>query len=177
MVFVRSVSKKGWILMARCVVKSTKAKIEELLSNFKVDDSNHFQRAFEMIALAESVIDEFKGQDLRVNGLFKALQPYHDSFSSVDDKIFVHHCRELVKRFLKGNSLEPGTSAEVMLTLSNTSLIAPLNSDASIAYARIFDSIFGTKNEKLWGSESYKGAIAELIEESKMKLKRKERRV
>jgi len=160
--------------MARNVMKATNilSKFANLLAEIQYDDRNQLKRAFELIAIAEQVIDEYKGKHPEVNNLFSALRPESD-FGSMVDEVYEHHCHELIKRFIAGQKLEDGTDAEVMMVLSNTSIVAPLNLDGSLAYARIFDKIYGTKNEAGFGKESYAGAIDEMIGEMKRKLRKK----
>jgi len=101
-------------------------------------------------------------------------------FSSYSIELWRYHCRELLDRLGNPQSRkedrELGTIAEVMIGICEASLVQPLTTDATYAYAKIFKQVFGerTLNKLLEQSgtefyESYSGAVDELIDWARKK--------
>ncbi|RAS59474.1 hypothetical protein C8D87_11486 [Lentzea atacamensis] len=54
--------------------------------------------------------------------------------------VYRAHCRELLDRVVAGEDTRPGTAAEVICLLHNTSLISPLTSAATGLYMRMYQA-------------------------------------
>lgn len=105
-----------------------------------------------------------------LNTAFPALRPRRMFFGK-DMKVYRHHCKELIRRVLRGESLEPATEAEVMLALSAMSLEAPLQQDPAALYSRLFQRVFGDLDLKYDMQETYPGACDELLGKMRHKLR------
>lgn len=115
------------------------------------------------------VADEEFGKAGRPRGMWSVLYPPEAMQPLVDD-VYRAHCRELLARHKRGESLEPATDAEMLLALSDASLHAPFNNLGGAAYATIARRVLdkdgrGLFEETLRGlpSEPYKGAVDELL--------------
>jgi hypothetical protein len=143
-----------------------------------------FQNVFRRVAIAE---DEIKSaldrKDLkeearkRVDGVFLALRPGGPLTSGgCTEEVYRHHVRELLDRVIVGDDLDPGTDAEVLMMLSNTSLRAPLNAVGQGLYERLFVRVFrklpfkGGVREEPWP-----GACEDFLRACRAKLARDRR--
>lgn len=114
---------------------------------------------------------------------FMMLQP-DDYMSRLDNQIYRAHCRELIDRIGHGASkdtMELGTDAEALIAFSEASLAAPLTSDGTYAFLRLFRKVMGKdvfhgeglRDDEFIEHESYNGALDELISLAKRKCSRK----
>ena len=133
-------------------------------------------KTFDLIGIAEDEIRRAGGQRngsevaRRVWGTFKSLYP--GKLSKLDDRVYRHHCRELIGRSRRGESLRPGTEAEVLLMLSETSLRSPLNRQGIALYEVLFLAVFGSLPDNAKPTpEPWPGATKELLTIARMKLK------
>lgn len=125
-------------------------------------------------AVADQVIKDTsvrnKEEADKINAAFPVLRPRRMFFGK-DKKVYCHHCKELIRRVLRGESLEPATGAEVMLALSAMSLEAPLRQDPAALYSQLFQRMFGDLDLKYDVQETYPGACDELLSEMRRKLR------
>jgi hypothetical protein len=56
--------------------------------------------------------------------------------------VYEAHCREILERVVAGEDTRPGSAPEMILALSQTSMIAPLTSAATGLYLSLFTSTF-----------------------------------
>jgi hypothetical protein len=103
---------------------------------------------------------------------FFALKP-GDAFMGVDTRAYRHHVVELLGRYKAGTSLQPGTEAEVLLGLVETSRVAPLNQGGAALYHRLFRRVIGPEahDQVLEGMtaprERWDGQTDELLHEAR----------
>ena len=123
-----------------------------------------------------------------INGLFPALRPPDVFFQyPLDDRVYLAHAAELIERALRGDSLQPGTGAEVLLCLVVTSYRAPMNRDAAALYTQLFTDIMGfdwavgmvdhidnetveAKVRRMCRDESWAGATREMLIDARRKI-------
>lgn len=106
----------------------------------------------------------------RAEGMWSVLFP-PPSMQGVVEEVYRSHCRELIERHRRGESLEPGTRAEMLLALSEASLRAPFNSTGLSAYALLARRVLVNKEGKCIVEEDvrglprepYEGAVNELL--------------
>jgi len=132
---------------------------------------------FERIAIAEGQISAAKERDPanaeRYDASFMLLVPTDTILS---DRLYTHHCREILGRVAVGEDTRPGTNAEVLGALSMATNIAPPGRTLSLAYARLFEEIMPEHGELAdtltdsVGKEHYPGDVDELIETTRRKL-------
>lgn len=140
-------------------------------------------RTFKLMGVAEEEIAlakvKWPEEVETIHGAFKYLCP-PAGMSALVEEVYRHHCRELLARTAQGRSRRPGTVAEVMVALSETSLATPLTHDATVAYVQCFSQVFGRdpweEDEQEQPQPTYPGAVEEIIEDARRKLA-KERKV
>lgn len=76
-----------------------------------------------------------------INGAFRYLCP-PPGMTTLDERVYRAHARELVERCRNGAKLDDGTKAEVMVALSQMSLVAPPSAQYAALYERLFAEIF-----------------------------------
>lgn len=105
-------------------------------------------------------------------------------------ELYLAHCRELHRRWKRGEDLRPGTWAEIAALSMQASLRAPLNTLGSAVYAQAFlyvmrhridvsrpDMVTLMKEaEEMAAKEPYVGAIDEEVRELRKRLAVKERK-
>ena len=107
---------------------------------------------------------------------FCLLGPGQVPFRGCSDEAYRHHCRELLERAATGQDPRPATQAEVMLFLSEASLLAPLIGDASHLYNRLFCEVMPDGAALIAGKgyvppEAFSGSADELLAELQRKLR------
>lgn len=148
----------------------------EISTQVKEVLGNDIIAIFEFMEEAELVIDEMKKRyplyTQLIHDSFHALTPDHSLIIKHNKELYRHHCREIIERIVKGESLKAATKAEICVALCDMSLIASLNNDATLLYVRLMEEIFGQKFDgKCPVYESYKGAADELYIQFRRKLK------
>lgn len=133
-------------------------------------------KAFEMMAVAEEEISKAKEreplQSVRFDAAFRALCPRSHLFSSRHIDLYRWHVIELLDRVSRGEDLRPGTKAEVLGLLSETSLATPLSATAAVLMERLMDEVMPTASDFIWKDEwkdreEFPGATDELLAESR----------
>ena len=90
-------------------------------------------------------------------------------FTSLDERVYRAHARELVERVKRGERLEDGTKAEVMVLLSQQTLLAPPTQQYAALYEKLFAEIFGTSVEGEPAREPWPKASEELLADLRRK--------
>ena len=97
------------------------------------------------ISIAEDEIDKARerhGEEGRgrIWRSLTLLKPTHQKMST--EWVYRAHCRELLYRVAEGEDTRPGTRVEMLLGLSHVASIAPLKSDVSGLYLKLFAMAF-----------------------------------
>lgn len=151
--------------------RSTETNVMTSLRGLGIDDVlDATARVFESIEIAEQ--ETRKAQDAwperkdLLHGAFMLLKP-PDAFSGKDSRLYRHHCAELLGRVAKKTSITPNTKAEIMLILSELSLVTPIGHDYAVLYGELFGEIMGQNivGRDMVGTETYQGATAEILDE------------
>jgi hypothetical protein len=94
---------------------------------------------------------------------FRLLVPTHHLMQT--EFVYRSHCRELLERVAGGQDTRPGTSAEVAIACSQTSLVAPLTTSGTGLYLRAWAKAFPDRpitddaGERLAHHEALKGDV------------------
>lgn len=86
------------------------------------------------------------------------------------ERIYRTHVREIIERVIAGEDLRRGTWAEVLATLSEASLEAPLNQTGLAAMVQAFGKVYSDSRLATPVMEPYPGAAAELVGKLRVKL-------
>lgn len=140
--------------------------------------------AFEKIGWAEDEIRAAQRRHPHARDLlfhsFALLCQTHELMSK--ERVFRSHCRELLDRVAAGGDTRPGTTAEVIVSLSEASHLAPLTGTATGLYGRLWGQAFpGLANPWDEIGEHYEAlrgpAISDLDAEARRKLADPDRRI
>lgn len=133
--------------------------------------------AFRRMGIAEEEIDVAKKRWPRrrtvIHGAFRFLCASH--LGRFSDEVYRAHAREIIGRVMRGEDLKPGTDAEILVLLSEASLVAPLASDYAFAMSHVFHRVFpnaGADRFEHAGRESHRGALDEILAECRRKTAR-----
>ncbi len=88
-----------------------------------------------------------------INGVFQLACPSMVLHNKSDD-LYRHHVRELIDRVIAGDDTRPGTRAEVLASMVDTSLDSPLNRAGQAVYEHLFAELYGTAKLKELGLET-----------------------
>lgn len=144
--------------------------------------SNAIEECFQRMEIAEEAIQRFTDDHPErrdeINRAFGALcwqLPVR-----AHDRVFRAHVEELLQRVVDRASLEEATRAEVLMLLSEGSLIAPLGPQRAALFVTLFKEVWG-EAAPLGGevviNEPWKGASAELLDELRRKFRAKSRKL
>lgn len=113
---------------------------------------------------------------------FQALMP--GSLVVLDPRVYRQHVRELIDRVLDGLDLAPGTDAEILACLTQASLVAPPGQQAAALHERLFARVLPEQYGRIFAdpherptSEPWPGACAELANQLRRRLAKRERRI
>jgi hypothetical protein len=127
---------------------------------------------FDRMELADRLVRRAEQDhgELDFSPLFRALCPpavLHDK----SDALYLAHCAELVDRFTAGASLQPGTDAECLAIVSDTSLRAPLNTQFAAVADHLFQKLFPDAYQHVGSivQEPWFGAVAEVMTDLRRK--------
>jgi len=159
--------------------KENRKKFLSLYDLFPTEFSNLLSHTLMCFDIAEKEIENYQLEYPRHSGeLFDAFRFLMPSplFRKISKRVFRNHCRELLERIVLGKSTKLATKAEVLLSLSESSLDAPLRQNYAYLYYRLFKHIFGKKRTenmgiKKVGQELYKGEYKKLFKELQKKLR------
>ena len=111
--------------------------------------------------LMEVAEQELKGRDKP--GLFMLLVP-PTSMRGKDERVYRHHCRELITRFSTNQDPQLATKAEVLVALSDASLEAPPDAQHAALMDALFTEVMGRRvNFEVPIPEPWKGSNEELL--------------
>jgi len=127
---------------------STKNKLNELTSALQALDPDGrwgtISGVFDSMEICEDIIAkarrEYPDHDAALWNAFTLLRP-GTPLHSAPEPVYRAHCAEILDRVRKGLDTTLGTKAEIMMALSKTSLAHPLQHDASVLYAQLFQEI------------------------------------
>lgn len=140
------------------------------------------EECFQRMEIAEEAInrfaDDYPERRDEINRAFGSLcwqLPVRAS-----DRVFRAHVEELLQRVVDRASLEEATRAEVLMLLSEGSLIAPLGPQRAALFVALFEEVWG-EAPPLGGevviNEPWKGASNELLDELRRKFRARSRRL
>lgn len=129
--------------------------------------------AEEEIAAAKAIAPDGVTEK-RIDDAFRYLSP-SDLLQNKTLELYRAHAHEIIARVAAGEDLRPGTEAEVLAALCESSLAAPLNSIAALLYARLFRSVFPELKELHFeaayaGTSYYEMQADELLARTRRKL-------
>jgi hypothetical protein len=102
------------------------------------------------------------GNALWLNRCWDLLLPGVFAENHLAPDLYRDHCRELLARVAAGDhDLALGTRAEVIVVLSQTSLVAPPARDYAVLYSRLFEQVFPGRAPLIDG-ETHPGACDEI---------------
>jgi hypothetical protein len=133
---------------------------------------------FENMEIAEeeitAAIKRHKQKQQEINGAFGILWPTVFLKANGNKKLYRWHCKELLERVAAGDEdTRPGTKAEVISMISETSYKAPLTSEWGALYGQLFLEIFPEQKRKLFNNDTgwihgqWPTQLAELLQESR----------
>lgn len=101
---------------------------------------------FRLMAIAEEEIAAAKDraplQSHLIDGAFRMLCPRMALFGGRSPDLYRHHAREIIARVLAGEDTRPGTQAEVLCVLSESSMRSPLANSALALMEKLVEAIF-----------------------------------
>lgn len=133
------------------------------------------QSAFDQMGIAEremqAYTDQFPGCGDAINQTFVQLRWTLGTIAP--EAVYTVHVRELLNRVVEGHSLQPGTKAEVLMLLSEGSLVAPLGAQSAALYVELFDTFYpGAFEERpVTIHEPWAGSSNELLAQLRRKAK------
>lgn len=134
---------------------------------------------FEFTDIAEEVIKEmqekYPDKHKEIWNSFRHLLPSATLRGVPRPLLYRKHCEEIISRIVNGGNPNPGTRAEMLAALHQTSLQAPLNNDHAYVYQHLFKIVFPNKYVKLGLEvvdfyESYPGRANEIMSAMQRKL-------
>jgi len=129
-------------------------------------------QTFDLIDIAEEEIqkgiDKFPESRNEIWSMFLSLCP--TTLLCRHPTLYRSHCKELIERVGNKEFDNEPTSAELCFAFSEMSLKAPLKSDMVAAYYRCFREAFPESDIDMDVSESYPGAVDEIIQQIKRRL-------
>lgn len=133
------------------------------------------QTVFDQMAIAELEIKRytarFQGNRVDIQRAFVQLRWILNT--PVPEGVYRSHVRELLTRVVNDQSLMRGTKAEVLMLLSETSLVAPLGPRRAALYLMLFDELYPQQfdEQPVDIQEPWTGSSSELLEELRHKAK------
>jgi hypothetical protein len=137
--------------------------------------SDAVQSAFDQMAIAEremhTYTEQFPECGDAIDQSFVQLRWTLGTIAP--EAVYTAHVRELLMRVVDGKSLQPGTKAEVLMLLSESSMVAPLGARRAALYVELFEEFYPDAFEKrpLTIHEPWAGSSSELLDELRRKAK------
>lgn len=104
-----------------------------------------------------------------IHGAFVFLAPT-PGMTTLDERVYRSHARELIARCAAAEKLDAGTKAEVMIALSQMSLVAPPSAQYAALYERLFAEVMGQAVPGEAVREPWPGAADELLADLRRKV-------
>lgn len=118
---------------------------ERLNAILSPQEAGAITQTFRRMEIAEREIarakEEFPLLATQIHESFRALCPT-EPLRRLSDKVYRHHCRELLERVASGRDLRPGTDAELVAVISEASLAAPPDRATTYLYWQLFERVF-----------------------------------
>lgn len=137
--------------------------------------SDAVQSAFDQMAIAEREIQacavQFPECGDAINQSFVQLRWTLGTIAP--ETVYTAHVRELLTRVVDGKSLKPGTRAEVLMLLSEGSMVVPLSARSAALYVELYGEFYpdAFKERPLSIHEPWAGSSRALLEELRRKAK------
>jgi len=101
---------------------------------------------FRLMGIAEEEIAEaikrHPLEAIQINRAFSVLCPRMNLFAHKTQELYRHHAREILERVRSGEDTRPGTKAEVLAALAESSFASVLNESAHVLADRLMADIF-----------------------------------
>lgn len=140
---------------------------------------------FDCMGIAEAeiaaAIKRRKQKRQELNATFSILFPSDILRTNYNTAIYRAHCRELLERVAHGEDTRPGTKAEALSMLCETSFKAPLTSAWGALYGQLFLEILPVKAREIfqgdtrWIHGEWPTQLAELLSECRRLARNEER--
>lgn len=162
------------------LANSTRPRIPDAMRELLGEAANVIESTFRQIEIADELIRRAsRRHPHRVEPLrrsFLAMRWQLKSFS-VTDELFTAHVTELLDRVVRGEKLAPGTCAEALAALSNTSLKGPFRQQPSALFEELFRQIYPhrTQGEPRYFAEPWPGASKDMLTDLRRQLAAPER--
>lgn len=131
---------------------------------------NAIHRVFGTIAVVEEEIARFirATPHAHADPCQYSLLPFFD-YVQLPEGLYRLHCRELLQRIYYGQPLPPATDAELLWTLSEMSLIIPLQARVKHAYFALYASLYPQQqNEPI--SPVFEEEVRQVIDEMRYEI-------
>ena len=135
--------------------------------------SDAVQSAFEQMAIAEREMQahtvQFPECSDAIDQSFVQLRWTLGTIAP--EAVYTAHVLELLMRVIDGKSLQPGTKAEVLMLLSEGSMVAPFGARCAALYVELFDEFYpdAFQERPLTIHEPWAGSSSELLDELRRK--------
>ncbi len=145
--------------------------LEDLVKRYEGDDLS-LSKTFAFLQYSEEEIEKaqqrYPDKADEIWDSFLILAPVLPQMHNYSPDLYRHHCAELLDRVAAGEDIDEPTTAEILVTLCETSLMTPLRHDAAVLYARLFKQVFGSEQinrliENIDMRETWDGAANELL--------------
>lgn len=127
------------------------------------------QSAFDQMAIAEREMQAYTAQFPDCGDAIQQtfVQLRWTLRTVAPEAVYVAHVRELLMRVVERRSLRPGTKAEVLMLLSENSLVAPLGARSAALYVALFDELYpdAFSDRPVTIHEPWAGSSSELLDE------------
>ena len=133
-------------------IRDTKTIQQQLVGFIAPDILGAAEFAFRCMEIAEEEIAFARARypvfEKQINAAFRFLCP-PDSLRSVSSEVYRHHCCELLERVARKADMRLGTDAECLCALSQASMAALPNRNASLLYWRLFNRVLPLDAERI----------------------------
>ena len=130
---------------------------------------NTLDFVFRCMEIAEEEIEAGKSRHPtasdRIHDAFKNLHPT-DALAEMGEKLYHAHAKELIERVALETDIRPGTTAEIVATLSRLSTVAPFPRYSQLLYEKLFTALFPREAEAIF-TESHR-SVPDSYEVSQM---------
>ena len=106
--------------------------------------SDAVQSAFDQMAIAEQEMQAYTAQFPKCGGAIDQsfVQLRWTLGTIAPEAVYTVHVREVLMRVVEQRSLQLGTKAEVLMLLSEGSLVAPLGARSAALYVELFEEFY-----------------------------------
>lgn len=133
-------------------IHDTRTLQQRLVGFIAPDILGAAELAFRCMEIAEEEIAFARARhpvsQKEINSAFRFLCP-PDTLRHVSSEVYRHHCRELLERVTRKADMRLGTDAECLCALSEASMAALPNRNASLLYWRLFTRVLPRDAERI----------------------------